>query len=205
MHNSTWGTIMGQPFGVVAYSNLGFVFDRDRIHEYQTYWPKEETGLARDVYIGFKYQCVEYARRFLTLKFKAAFTDIPHAHNMWALDIIEDCTKEEGTFPFVNYPNGSKEPPQFGDLIIYPYSKEQRFGHVGVIINVNLEEKYVDIGEQNYEEAGWECPEYARRLIMKIENGQYFITNKRIGKPYDNWDINEEIFGWKRIDFGQKQ
>ncbi|CAD8145323.1 unnamed protein product [Paramecium pentaurelia] len=205
MNYPAWGTVMGQPFGVIAYCNTGFTFDRNKIHEYQTYWPKEETGLARDVYIGFKYQCVEYARRFLTLNFKAAFQDVPHAHHIWALDTIEDCTKEEGTFPFINFPNGSQEPPKFGDLIIYPYSKEQRFGHVGVIINVNLEEKFVDIGEQNYEEAGWECPEYARRLIMKIENGQYFITNQRIGKPYDNWDIKEEIFGWKRINFNQNK
>ena len=54
MNYPAWGTIMGQPFGVVAYSNIGFVFDRNKIHEYQSYWPKEETGLARDVYIGFK-------------------------------------------------------------------------------------------------------------------------------------------------------
>jgi hypothetical protein len=29
-----WGTILGKPFGVPAYSNTGFKFDREKIHEY---------------------------------------------------------------------------------------------------------------------------------------------------------------------------
>lgn len=43
-----------------------------------------------------RYQCVEYARRFLVLTKKAAFIDIPCAYHIWPLDTIEDLTKEEG-------------------------------------------------------------------------------------------------------------
>lgn len=43
-----------------------------------------------------RYQCVEYARRFLVITKKAAFIDIPCAYHIWPLDTIEDLTKEEG-------------------------------------------------------------------------------------------------------------
>lgn len=43
--------------------------------------------------------------------------------------------------------NLNSSAPEVGDLIIYPKSAEQRFGHVSVVINVNLENQYVDIAE----------------------------------------------------------
>lgn len=49
-----WGQIMGEAYGVPAYSNINFKYDPKRAHEYQSYLPKEESKLARDVYLGFK-------------------------------------------------------------------------------------------------------------------------------------------------------
>lgn len=78
---------------------------------------------------------------------RVAFLDVPCAYNIWPLKTVEDLKKEEGQFEFRSIPNGSQEAPEVGDLIIYPKSAEQRFGHVSVVINVNLENQYVDIAE----------------------------------------------------------
>jgi hypothetical protein len=56
-------------------------------------------------------------------------------------------TKEEGTIPLTRYPNDGPEPPKVGDLIIYAKSSNSRWGHVAVVLNVNLDQGYVDIGE----------------------------------------------------------
>lgn len=39
-------------------------------------------------------------------------------------------------------------------------------------------------------------------LLQIKELGKINIISYR--KPYDNWDIKEEMFGWKRIDFNPK-
>jgi len=49
-----WGTILGSPFGVPAYSNYGFKYNPDKVKDYQSYLPKEESNLERDVYLGFR-------------------------------------------------------------------------------------------------------------------------------------------------------
>jgi hypothetical protein len=55
---------------------------------------------------------------------KVAFGETPYAWNMWDIETVEDLTKEEGKFPFVNFPQGSKEPPQPADLVIWHKSGE---------------------------------------------------------------------------------
>lgn len=50
----SWGTVLGAPFKVPAYSNYGFKYEPEKVKTYQNYLPKEELGLERDVYLGFK-------------------------------------------------------------------------------------------------------------------------------------------------------
>ncbi|KAM3147481.1 hypothetical protein pb186bvf_000288 [Paramecium bursaria] len=195
-----WGSVLGAPFGVASYSNYGFRYDHNKVLDYKSFLKKEESGFARDVYLGFRFQCVEYARRFLVHSQKVFFIDVPCAYHIWELDTVEDVNSENGQFPFINFPQGSTHPPQIGDLVIYHKSSEQRFGHVAVITNVNFNEMYFDIAEQNYEEEGWETQEYSRRLVLeKNQKNEYYLTNKRYGQPDNLWDRYETFFGWKRV------
>jgi hypothetical protein len=120
-----YNTLVGMNFNTPAYSNAHWqIKDRREIKKYNGCVPKEQTGLAEDLYTGLRWQCVEYSRRFLIYNFGVTFGDIQMACQMFTdlpnYYFIED---KENTRPFVNIPNDADEPPKAGDLIISAKSK----------------------------------------------------------------------------------
>ncbi len=98
---------------------------------------KEDSQLARDVFIGVRWQFVEeYARRWLITQTKCTFGDVTSAYQIFVMKTVEDLTKEKGTKSFLNYKNCNLIPPKMGDLIIYPVSKATPHDHVAVVSNV---------------------------------------------------------------------
>jgi hypothetical protein len=141
-------------------------------------------------YIGLVYQCVEYARRWWMEIKGITFGDIDSAYEIIYLDNGQNIyTKKD--FPLARSINGTaKRAPQRGDLLVYypnPTDPKWRYGHVAVIVDVDLEKGIVSLGEQNYSNLDWEKPnEYSRQIRLFSIGGRYrlldidTVTNKNI-------------------------
>lgn len=193
-----FNTIIGSNRGVVAYSNCN---DKciNRKDE-GVYYPKLITDYLDDVYTGMRWQCVEYARRWLITHKGASFESIDAAYEIFDLKTVKDLTKTEATFPFEPYKNGNKIPPQVGDLLIYPIDREAPYGHVTVITDVKLELGLVYIGEQNYSNGMWEDPNsFARRIILEKRGDEYFLTKTYKENLQEIVEEESAPIGWKRV------
>jgi len=203
-----FGAIMGTHNNVPAYSNnykSGCNLNDD---DWVQYLSKEETKLFKDVFTGCKWQCVEYARRWLIFNKKCTFKSINFAVHIYDIGYVEDLTQPNKYKNFISIPNEGTTAPEVGDLVIFPQSRGQSFGHVAVVSNINFDLGYLDIVEQNYEDY-WEHLEYSRRLLFIKYNNKYVLTeipwSENILKTYsDKLDniitrYKSQVVGFKRI------
>lgn len=134
-----YGEHQGSFRGVVACSN------RD-----DGYFSGENNYVGTSIYTGFRYQCVEYARRFLLLTTGCVFANCGRASEIYAMDYITHV--ETGALYTLHHHNNdgtATQKPAPGDIIIYPYHPELTpWGHVGVISFVD--DNRVGIAEQNH-------------------------------------------------------
>jgi len=171
----SYGQIIGGHKNVFAYSNCNNNCT-NFIDGGVTFY-KNETNFVKDVFVGVRWQCVEFARRWMIINKKSSFGEIEGAHQIFNLTIVEDLTKINITKPFHSINNGHIKPPMKGDLIIYPISSDAPYGHVAVVGGINLLLGYLDILEQNYSNY-WVNPNYyARRVvILKCNRIEYTLT-----------------------------
>jgi len=205
--NSHYGSVIGINNRVKAYSNC----DSEDCINYEdpgVIFKKEDSNLVRDVYVGMRWQCVEYARRWLIVNKNVLFGEIDSAFEIFDLNHVEDLTSLGRKFDFISYSNSNTTPPKFGDLLIYPKAEDAPYGHVAVVTNVNLELGYVEIAEQNYYNKLWEEPEsYARRVVLlKSPENKYVVTEIlwRSESRYDDFNQlciieSNSVIGFKRI------
>ncbi|GET93525.1 trypanothione synthetase-like protein [Leishmania tarentolae] len=134
-----YGEHQGSFRGVVACSN------RD-----DGYFSGENNYVDTTIYTGFRYQCVEYARRFLLLTTGCVFANCDRASEIYAMDHITHVeTGVQYTLHHHHNDGTATQKPTPGDIIIYPYHPELApWGHVGVISFV--EDNRVGIAEQNH-------------------------------------------------------
>ncbi|CAF3925438.1 unnamed protein product [Rotaria sp. Silwood1] len=144
-----------------------------------------EASYVHGIFTGFKWQCVEYARRWLLLRKSCIFQSIGSAADMWLeLTYIERVTDGE-KFYLKTYLNGSPYKPKRDSLLIYPCSKESSHGHVAIICEV--QENFIRVAEQNYQFHYWSS-NYARQIPLIFRNGLYYIED------YEN------AYGWMEIE-----
>ena len=207
------GDIMGINSNTTAHINCSHCLEKSSpaITQWEGIAYKEDTGLKEDHYTGYKFQCVEYARRWLINNMKCTFGDINHAaHIFEKISHVNDLINESKKL-FQGFKNSNENFPKYGDLIIFPKFYGQPWGHVGVITGVNPDKGYYEISEQNNENY-WEDPtSYARRLVMLYYEKQYTLTeipwNENIIENIKNKGLEKEIAsegkskitGWKRI------
>ena len=153
------------------------------------------------VFTGLKWQCVEYARRYLILTMNVTFGDVESAYQIYNLFYATSIFNKEQKYKFIGYPNGSAELPKKNDLLIFKQTLMSPYGHVAVITSVNSIEGYVEICEENYNQK-WDFPSYSRRIILEKKNGQYYIKEQSYF-PYrlDSYlgEIFSSVIGWKRV------
>ncbi|KAG5464281.1 hypothetical protein LSCM1_00462 [Leishmania martiniquensis] len=134
-----YGEHQGSFRGVVACSN------RD-----DGYFSGESNYVNSLICTGFRYQCVEYARRFLLLTTGCVFDSCGRASEIYAMDHITHV--ETGTrYNLLHHHNDgtATQRPEPGDIIIYPYHPQLTpWGHVGIISFVD--DHHVGIAEQNH-------------------------------------------------------
>lgn len=170
---SSYGDKLGvSRLGVEAYSNC----NADCVIFEPNHW--------NGTYTGIKWQCVEYARRWLLQNRRAVYGDVDIAADIW--DKIDHLT-EVGTnkrLPLESHLNGSQQPPRKGDLLIYAKAFNNT-GHVAVVIDVDHDAGYVKVAEQNYSNKPWSA-DYARRIELIDKSGRY-------------WLLDGYLLGWKSV------
>jgi len=168
---SPYGKMLGKsPRGIEAYSNCqsGCVI----------FEPNQSNG----TYTGIKWQCVEYARRWLLVNTGAVYGDVDIAADIW--DKIDHLTnvKTKKPVPLETRLNGSTQAPAVGDLLIYAKAFNGT-GHVAVVTGVDIKNGLVEVSEQNFNNESW--PDDYARKIMLISKGENY------------WLLDGYLLGWK--------
>ena len=144
-------------------------------------------NLEGNIYTGIKWQCVEFARRWLLDNLGMVYGDVDTASDIWSKIKYVTRVSDNHRIPLQDFENGSSDPPRVGDLLIY--SKEYlNTGHVAVITDVDLPTGVIKVAEQNYSNQTWPA-DYARKIDLIEKTGRY-------------WVLDAYVLGWKRVAGG---
>lgn len=177
-----FGTLLGYaPGGVAIYSS-----DYSKINRQD--YPDDSSfrSYLGHEYMGYKWQCVEFARRFLYLNYGVVFTDVRMAYEIFSLRYLRQVVND-AILPLQAFKNGSKKLPTAGSLLIWQEGGEfKKTGHVAIITEV-LADK-VRVVEQNVLHTRLPAgQQWTRELPMSTTEDGYFIK--------DSFD-NTTILGW---------
>lgn len=157
---------------VIAYSN-----GNDSFYSNESYF-------MNGIFMGMKWQCVEFARRWTFIRKSSIFKSIDGAKDMWTQLKFIERVSDKKQFPLKHHPNGSPKMPSNESYLIYSQQKDMPYGHVAIIIQV-LHDK-IRIAEQNYEFHQWKN-NYSREISLIFKNNRYFLQD------------DYEILGWIQI------
>ncbi|CAK9886616.1 MAG: Bifunctional glutathionylspermidine synthetase/amidase [Candidatus Erwinia impunctatus] len=108
-----FGTLLGYaPGGVAIYSS-----DYESLEEDE---PRDDADFRHyldNEYMGYKWQCVEFARRFLYLNYGTVFTDVGMAYEIFSLRYLRQVVND-AILPLQAFANGGKRPPVAGAILI---------------------------------------------------------------------------------------
>lgn len=166
-----YGTELGMAAnGVKAFSNCSakcVIFD-----------PNKMDG----VYTGIKWQCVEYARRWLLKEYGKVYGDVDYAFDIW--DKIKDIHSpkdREEKISLQNIENGKILSFKRGDLVIYSKAYMST-GHVAVVVEMSdktEKDPWIRVAEENYLNKKWPG-QYAREIKLKKTALGYSIEDKYV-------------------------
>ena len=180
--HAPFGTLLGYaPGGVAIYSSdYDSLENRDKLDDshFRHYLDKE--------YMGYKWQCVEFVRRFLYLNYGTILTDVRMAYEIFSLRYLRQVVNDN-LLPLQAFANGCQRPPEKGALLIWQEGGEfEHTGHVAIITQV-LSDR-IRIAEQNViHHPLHKGQQWTRELPLIQRDGQYFIQ--------DSFD-DTEILGW---------
>jgi glutathionylspermidine amidase/synthetase len=158
------------PGGVEVFSS-----DYDSVDESQMPDRSAYRHYVDGLYMGYKWQCVEFARRWLYLNRGWVFDDVAMAYEIFRLQTIRD-VKNGTTLPLRSFRNGSRRHPEPGCLLIWDEGGEfSRTGHVAIVTEV-LPDR-LRIAEQNVRHLPWpEGHDYSREIpAREAEHGEYWV------------------------------
>jgi trypanothione synthetase/amidase len=172
---------LGAAQGVIAYSNL------------DDYYFSGEKAYCLGVYTGFKYQCVEYARRYMLVRQRCIFGQCGPAAEIFNMTTVENVETGE-VHPFIACRNKeTKVAPAVGMTLIYAQSKKMPVGHVAVITYVSEDQTKVGIGEQNQASKAWKGKPYGRiEELIKNADGTWYLK--------ESDPCLEDSLGWLYIE-----
>lgn len=137
-----------------------------------------------ETFTGIKWQCVEYARRWLLVNKDVVYGDVDVAADIWQIENVTS-TDKQSQKPFINILNGDQQYGlQRGDLLIYSRAFYGT-GHVAVVLKIDEQKQRLFLGEQNFDNGLWQQG-YARDIpYVKHEGGI--------------WVLDPYLIGWKRV------
>jgi hypothetical protein len=209
--HTPFGQILGTFDGVPAYSNCHESHVSMEDHMFTTHVPGLPSAVT--VNTGMKWQCVEFARRFLLVKHGVVFTDVMGAVDIWRLTNVHWFNDPTQRFHLGRYRNDDDADrlPVVGSLVVWPIQKDMPFGHVAVIGEV-IEEPpatregkdefapvtaarrvaTIRVGEQNYHSIEWKGKTFARELHVETKDGEYFAIVDPAGYRTLGWMTYEK-------------
>ncbi|WP_392566302.1 bifunctional glutathionylspermidine amidase/synthase [Utexia brackfieldae] len=182
-----FGTLLGYaPGGVAIYSS-------DYASACADDYPDDASfrSYVGHEYMGYKWQCVEFARRFLYLNYGMVFTDVGMAHEIFSLRFLRQIANEV-LLPLQAYNNGSKKMPSAGALLIWQDGGFfKRTGHVAIITEV-LDDR-VRIAEQNVIHRRLPVgQQWSRELPMRVADDGYYLQDTFDDTTILGWMIQTE-------------
>lgn len=166
-----FGTLLGYaPGDVASYSS-----DYDTANEQDYPNRSAYRSYVDGIYMGYKWQCVEFARRWLYVNYGYIFDDVAMAYDIFALRSVRHIATNT-LRPFNAFANGNACLPAVGSLLIWQEGGEfEDTGHVAVITEVSP--TFVRIAEQNVGHSLWHGRNYARELKATLSaEGEYWLS-----------------------------
>ncbi len=168
---ATFGTLLGiAPGNVPVYSSDYESADDTLLpdrHAYRSY--------VDGIYMGYKWQCVEFARRWMYLNKGYIFDDVAMAYDIFRLQSVR-IVGENRRLPLRAFKNGSARHPVPGCLLVWDEGGEfERTGHVAVVTEVTP--TYIRFAEQNVGHKVWaRGRNYAREIRATVtDQGEYWV------------------------------
>ena len=168
---TSFGTLLGYaPGNVASYSS-----DYETASEEEYPNRSAYRSYLDGIYMGYKWQCVEFARRWLYVNYGYIYDDVAMAYDIFELRTVRDLTRNT-LLPFNAFVNGGLAHPQVGSLLIWQEGGEfEDTGHVAVITEVS--QTFIRIAEQNVGHAVWGGRNYARELKATVSaDGEYWVS-----------------------------
>ncbi|MBU2582888.1 MAG: bifunctional glutathionylspermidine amidase/synthase [Alphaproteobacteria bacterium] len=169
--SAPFGTLLGTSAdGVEVYSSDYDSVDKSQLPNRQAY-----RSTIGGVFMGYKWQCVELARRWMYLNKGYIFEDIAMAYDIFRLKSVK-MIEDGSELPLHSFRNGSRRPPEPGSLLIWNEGGYfEVTGHVAVVTEVLVDT--VRCIEQNVDDKVWaEGTDYSRELAMDVDaNGRHWV------------------------------
>ncbi len=180
-----FGVILGYaPGNVPVYSCNHDPSDPEPLPNRQDY-----RSTIGEIFLGYKWQCVEFARRWLYCNKGYVFDDIAMAYDIFQLrSVLEIETKQR--LPLQSFKNGAKRPPEPGCLLIWDEGGQfEVTGHVAIVTEVFHDK--VRIVEQNMDNSIWPPGQsYSRELkAIADEEGCFWIESQFFDAKILGWVI----------------
>jgi len=166
-----FGTVIGiAPGNVPVYSS-----DYDSADDRELPTRQHYRSYVDGVYMGHKWQCVEFARRWLYANRGYVFDDIAMAYDIFRLTTVR-VVGDQSLLPLYSFRNGSLRWPEPGCLLIWDEGGEfETTGHVAIVTEVTPD--YVRIAEQNVGDRPWkEGRDWSREIRAETTpEGNYWL------------------------------
>jgi trypanothione synthetase/amidase len=164
--------------GCVAYGELvGYAPGNIPVYSNGSDWHfSAERNVVDGAVTGFKYQCVEFARRWLLQRKGLWLPDVAWAAHVFAFKEVFDAATGE-KFPCKPVPNGAEFKPEVDSLLIYPSQEDFPPGHIAAIVEGGA--GYIRIADQNNHFEKWaDGQHYSEQLDVIEENGKFTVKDK---------------------------
>ena len=185
---ANFGTILGvAPGGVPVYSSDYNSVDKTSLPNRHTY-----RNYINGIYMGYKWQCVEFARRWMYSNKGYIFDDVSIACDIFWLRFVH-VIKDNNILPLHSFRNGSKHLPKPGCLLIWDKGGEfNNTGHVAVVTEVS--HNYIRFVEQNVNNCLWPSGrDYSSELKSEVnEMCEYWIEPFYHGAKLIGWVIQTD-------------
>ncbi len=166
-----FGTVLGMaPGDVPVYSSDYDSADETEFADRQAY-----RSFINDVYMGQKWQCVEFARRWLYLNHGYVFDDVAMAYDIFRLTSVRVIV-DGSSLPLRSFRNGSPRRPEPGSMLLWDEGGTfSTTGHVAIVTEVH--DDYVRVVEQNFKHVSWAEGQLYSRQIARIDSapGEYWL------------------------------
>ncbi len=171
-----FGTNLGSFDGVIAYSNCSNYCVSCNNYCNDLNYAEDST------YIGVKWQCVEYVRRYY---YEVFDIDLASKHRGDAKTFYDHATD----MGLNGYPNGGTFPPQVGDILVSE-GTDANVGHVAIVRSVT--DNQVCTIQQNFSN---DSRDINRCLTLNVSNGSYTVSGFGASYSIAGWLRNPEQSG----------